>query len=294
MRKILLLPAVLLIALWTPPGFCGEDSLPEKHLLRYRFHEGQVLRWNVHQKVTLKTSIQGNEDIVESTSRSTKLWTLTDLAEDGTATFEYQVENVAMRQSRIVGDRAKVDEYDSQKDKEVPGAFITLDGSIGVPLAKITVTTRGETIKKALRQYRDSENTENRIVVPLPEEPVAVGDRWDDFVQVDIQREDGTVKKVKLRRRYTLESVQTGLARIKYETWPQAVLTPREEYGMLDQFVSGQIDLDLDAGHFIRQVISIDKGVVGFQGATDNVYQTTRLTECCCGLKSCEVCNPKN
>ncbi len=292
--KIFLLTSTILSFLlaFSAPLLNAEEKAAEKHLLRYRFHENQTLRWNVQQKVTLKTSIQGNEDIVESTSHSTKLWTLTDLAEDGTATFEYMVENVAMRQSRIVGEQAKIDEYNSRTDKEVPGAFITLEGMIGVPLARINVTTSGKTTKKALRQYRDSENTENRIVVPLPEEPVAVGDRWDDFVQEDIRREDGTVKKVKLRRRYTLESVQTGLARIKYETWPQAVLTPREEYGVLDKFVSGRIDLDLDAGHFIRQEITIDKSVVGFQGAMDNVHQLTRLIECSCGLKSCEVCSP--
>ncbi len=286
---LFVLPCVVLAA----SLLCAEEVSPEKHLLRYTFHADQTLRWNVQQKVTLKTSIQGNEDIVESTSRSTKLWRLTDLTADGTATFEYQVENVAMRQSRIVGTQVKTDEYDSRKDKEVPGAFVNLEGTNGVPLAKITVTPQGKTTKKALRQYRDSENTENRIVVPLPEEPVAVGERWDDFVQVDLQREDGTVKKVMLRRRYTLESVQTGLARIKYETWPQAVLTPREEYSLLDKFVRGRIEIDLDAGHFIRQEITIDKGVVGFQGPMDNVYQTTRLIECSCGLKSCNVCCPQ-
>ncbi len=282
-----LVPFVLLA---TAVLFAGEMA-PEKHLLRYRFHENQVLRWNVLQKVRLKTSIQGNEDIVESASRSAKLWTLTDLTDDGTATFEYQVENVVMRQSRIVGERDKIDEYDSRKDKDIPGAFITLEGTIGVPLARITVDPLGKTTKKPLRQYRDSENTKNRIVVPLPELPVAVGDRWDDFEQIDLQRGDGTIKKVKLRRRYTLENVQTGLARIKYETIPLVVLTPQEEYEMLDKFVSGWIDLDLDAGHFIRQEISIDKTVVGFQGATDNVRQTTRLIECSCGLKSCEICS---
>ena len=284
---------ILLFGILTMPTLSAEEKTPEKekYLLRYTFHENLELRWNVRQKVTMTTSIQGNVDIVESTSRSTKLWKLIDLTKDGTATFEYQVENVAMRQSRIVGERAKIDEYDSRKDENIPGAFITLEGTIGVPLARITVDRLGKTTKKPLREYRDSENTENRIVVLLPEHPVAAGEYWDDFQNIDIQKPDGTVKKIKLRRRYTLESVQTGLARIKYDTQVQTVLTPREQYGIIDKYVKGSIEIDLDAGHFIRQKIEVDKSIVGFQGANDSVHQLTHLTECSCGLKSCEVCN---
>lgn len=290
--KILL----ILFAFLAAPLFAEEPSgekAPAKHLLRYRFHKGQTLRWNVRQTVKLTTSIQGNVDIVESTSRSTKLWTLTDLTDTGTATFEYVVENVRMRQSRIVGSNAKIDEYDSTKDENVPGAFITLEGTIGVPLAKITVDPQGKTTKRPLREYRDSENTENRIVVPLPEEPVAVGEHWEDFQNIDIHRPDGTVRKIKLCRRYTLKSLRSGLAVIDYNTTPHSILSPQEEYGILDKFVKGSIEIDLDAGHFIRQEIDVDKSVVGFQGANDSVHHITRLTECSCGLKSCEVCSPK-
>jgi hypothetical protein len=50
------------------------------------------------------------------------------------------------------------------------------------------------------------------------------------------------------------------------------------------------MELDLDAGHFIRQQTTIDRNIVGIQGNSDYINYQARLTECCCGKESCSIC----
>ncbi|MDR2440555.1 MAG: hypothetical protein LBE12_14430 [Planctomycetaceae bacterium] len=266
---------------------------PNKHLLRYRFQKGNVLRWNVLQSLKIRTSVSGVEEVVETTSRSTKVWTVISVDNKETATFEYLVGDVNMRQFQTDKDGAKIAEYNSRKDKNIPGAFINLDGTIGVPLAHISIDVLGKTSKKPLRIYSGSTSTENRIVIPLPKEPVAVGDSWSAVIPVEIKQSNGTVKKINARQEFTLFRVHSGIAVIKFVTQILTPLTPKEESQILDKFSSGKMELDLDAGHFIRQETTIDKHVIGFQGAGDNIHYLARLTECCCGLNSCELCSPK-
>ncbi|MDR2754500.1 MAG: hypothetical protein LBC20_02225 [Planctomycetaceae bacterium] len=271
------------------------DSSTEsnKYLLRYRFQKGNVLRWNVLQSLKIRTSVSGVEEVVETTSRSTKVWTVISVDNKETATFEYLVDDVNMRQFQTDKDGAKIAEYNSRKDKNIPGAFINLDGTIGVPLAHISIDVLGKTSKKPLRIYSGSTSTENRIVILLPKEPVAVGDSWSEVMPVEIAQSNGTVKKINTRQEFTLFGVHSGIAVIKFATRILTPLTPKEESQILDKFLSGKMELDLDAGHFIRQETTIDKRVIGFQGAGDNIHYLARLTECCCGLNSCELCSPK-
>ncbi|MDR3197095.1 MAG: hypothetical protein LBU34_04420 [Planctomycetaceae bacterium] len=265
-----------------------------KYLLRYRFQKGKVMRWNVLQSLKIRTSVSGVEEVVETTSRSTKVWTVISVDNEGTATFEYLVDDVNMRQFQTDKDGAKIAEYNSRKDKNIPGAFINLDGTIGVPLAHISIDVLGKTTKKPLRIYSGSTSTENRIVIPLPKEPVGIGDSWSEVMPVEIGLPNGTVKKINTRQEFTLFNIHSGIAVIKFTTRILTPLTPKEESQILDKFSSGNMELDLDAGHFIRQETTIDKRVVGFQGVGDNIHYLARLTECCCGLNSCELCPPKN
>jgi hypothetical protein len=288
----------LLFALFFCHADDSRDAPPTKpqYQLRYRFKKGDILRWNVLQSLKIRTSVSGIEEVVETTSRSTKVWTVISVDAEGTATFEYHVDDVNMRQFQTDKDGAKVAEYNSRKDggKNIPGAFINLDGTIGVPLAHITIDVLGKTTKKPLRIYSGSTSTENRIVIPLPKEPVAAGESWSLATPLEIRLQNGTVKKVNARQEFTLVNVRSGIATVKFVTKIFTPLTPKEESQILDKFSSGEMELDLDAGHFIRQETTIDKRVIGFQGTGDSIHHLARLTECCCGLKSCELCSPKN
>ena len=261
----------------------------EKHSLQYRFQKGDVMEWNVQQSLRMTLSVQGKTEVTETVSRSTKIWTVLNVSEDGVATFEYKVGNVHMKKSQT--DR-KDEQYDSRVDKEVPVAFITLEGAIGVPLAELSIDPLGEMKKKKVLSKYSGAYEENRIAIPLPKEPIAVGERWSMETPMEIRLAgDGTVKRVQATQRFTLDSVETGVAKISFRTiilTPD--LTPQLQSQIIDKRLNGTLTLDLDNGRLISQQTTVDEEVIGFQGGASRIHHLARFTECCCGLKSCEIC----
>ena len=260
----------------------------EEYLLRYRYTKGDVREWNVRQSLRITMSLKGKTDTTETLSRSTKIWKVVDIAEDGTATFEYQVGNVKMEKSQTGIDDVK---YDSRIDKDIPPAFRPLEGIIGVPLAELTIGPLGEMKgKKVITDYAGADE-ENRIAIPLPKERIAVGESWEFNTPIEVPQHDGTVKKIAAAQSFTLESVETGVAKIRFETKIRTPsIDPQTESQIIDKYSKGFVRLDLDAGHLISQETTVDKTVVGFQGNGSSIRHHSRFTECCCGLKSCEVC----
>ncbi len=272
-------------------------STAEKYLLRYHFDKGHTvgdtIRWNVRHTLHNTISVSGKSEVIETSSLSTKSWTVLNIDEDGTTTFEYQVDDVNMKSLKTdyLQERT-VEQYNSRTDELVPAGFLPLEGTIGVPLAHLTISVRGELLKKkALRFYSDA-NHENRIAIPLPEKPVAVGESWTIPLPLEIKKSNDLIeKKISAQQQFTLESVKTGVARIRFVTQVLSILTPREESQIISKYARGYLDLDIDAGHIIRQETTVDHAVVGFQGPTDSVDYKSRQTECCCGLRSCELCS---
>jgi hypothetical protein len=139
-------------------------------------------------------------------------------------------------------------------------------------------------------EYHDA-LSENRIVIPLPEDPIKIGSSWSEPTQVYLPQPNQSTKRVRIRNEFTLESIHSGLATIRFATITFTPLTPQEETQLFDNFAVGTMELDLDAGHFIRQQSTIDRLVVGFHGASDSIRYLSRVTECCCGRRACEICN---
>lgn len=262
---------------------------PSKMLLRYRFNKGEELRWNVRHTLKMKNIISGVEENIETRSRSVKIWKTLAVDAQGAATFEYRVEDIDLHQAQTGYDDAL---YNSRRDKTIPPEFINLEGKIGIPLAHIKIDPQGRTEKKPLREY-DGSISENQIVIPLPDQEIGIGSSWSEMKQIDMPQPNQTVKKIKIRREFTLEKILHGLATIQFVALPLTQLTPKEETQLIEHFAVGTMELDLDAGHFIRQQATIDKLIVGFQGASDSIRYLCRMTECCCGRRACEICNAK-
>jgi hypothetical protein len=264
--------------------FANEAS---KTLLRYRFKKGEELRWNVLHTLKMKNIIGGREENIETRSRAVKIWKTLDVDKQGAAIFEYRVEDIDMHQAQTGFDDIV---YSSRRDKTIPVEFSNLERKIGVPLARIKIDPLGATTKQPIREY-EGRIEENRIVIPLPAEPVGLGLSWSEIEEIDLPQPNQTVKKIKMRREYTLEKIQSGLATIKFATVNFTPLTPKEKTELLKHFSSGTMDLDLEAGHFIRHQATVDEHVVGIQETSDSIRYLARVTECCCGRRACEICN---
>lgn len=249
-------------------------ALEELYTLRYKFAAGETFRTKVVHLVTVETKIQGTTETAKTRSVSTKLWKITDVAADGNITFQHSVEAVDMWQ-KMTG-RAEIS-YNSQTDDKAPAEYQAVADSLGKPLATITITPQGKVLDRDKVQFNGGIGS---LAVPLPEQPVKVGQDWFVPYDVPLRLEDKTIKTIKTRQRYTLLKVETGIATISMKT---EVLTPVNDPKIQSQLVQrlqdGTIKFDIDAGRIRSKQMDLDETVLGFAGQQSVMQYLARLTE---------------
>jgi hypothetical protein len=272
--KTTLLYSATLICVLSSILMAEEDA--ESHLLRYQFTKGEQIEWKVTHLGTTETKIQGNTQTSKSRSVSTKVWRVTDVDADGNSTFTHMVTDVNMWQQ--LSDRPEV-RYDSKTDTEVPAEYQQVAKTVGVALATITVSSKGDIIERQGSKANEKFGV-GGIVMLLPKKPVKAGSRWYEPSELHTRLPDGRVKKIKIRKSYRLEKVQTGVATIAVRT---EVLTPvndaRIEAQLVQQLTEGTIKFDVDSGRVISKEMNWDETIVGFNGADSMMKYLARFTE---------------
>jgi hypothetical protein len=271
--------AVLMVAL---PVLADESTSPQspagpKHSLQYKFKPGETVRTKVLQQVRLDTTIEGSTQVAETVSGSVKLWKILGVDAKGQTTLEHSVESVDMRQ-KVSGRQEVV--YNSKTDTKPPPGFEAVAKSVGVPLADVTVDRAGKITKRVEKRPGAQSDSQSQMLVPLPPEPVAVGESWNEPVDVVVSLEDGEKKLIKTRQHYTLEKVANGVATLSVAT---QILTPTNNPKIQSQLVQrltkGSIRFDIDAGRVLSQQIDLDERVLGFQGNNSSLHYLGRFTE---------------
>ncbi len=245
--------------------------------LRYQFQPGETLCWEVVHRGKISATVSGSTQDTEMSSESLKLWRVIDIKPDGTATFEYSVADVKMRQ-KLTG--RKEIRYNSNTDKKAPDGFEDVAKAVGKTLTKITLDTRGKVIKRSRALDSPFKENKGQLTFPLPEEPVAVGHSWSEPHEVTVPLETGGIKRIQTLQKYKLKSIKTGVATILVET---QVLTPVSEPAieakLIQQASRGRIRFDVDAGRILSQQSDLDKRVVGFRGQASSLHYLTSFNE---------------
>jgi hypothetical protein len=259
----------------------------EKYTLRYKFHPGETLRWQVERRQMVRTTISGVTETTDMRSTSVKAWRVRNAQPDGTTTFEHRVDWIDMRQK--LGGRDEV-RYDSRTGGKPPSGFQDAARSVGVPLAIVKVDTTGKVLHREQRgpkpRVRPAATPDavprhdSWITLPLPERPVAVGERWSIPQDIEIPVEGGAVKKIKAVQQFVLEDVKTGVATIRFSTdILTPVVDPLVESQLVQREAVGRMRFDIDEGRILGQQIDIDKHTVGFHGGGSNLHYVDRFTE---------------
>lgn len=248
----------------------------ERYQLRYQFSPGEVFRCKVTHLTTVETRIRDVTETVQTRSVSTKAWKIVEVSATGEVTFTYTVEDVNMWQQ--VSGREEI-RYDSTKDQVPPDAYRHVAETVGVSMGTITISPSGEILRRENARPQFNPGI-GELTVPLPVEPVRVGERWTREGELPIRLKDGRVKRIKTRHVYQLEKVQTGVATIAART---EVLTPVDDPAVQSQLVQrvkrGEVRFDLDAGRVLHQQMDIDEKVLGFSGADSMMRYLARLSE---------------
>jgi hypothetical protein len=256
----------------------GADTQePAKYTLRYVFQPGQVLRWEVLQQASVRTSINGEAETVETVSKSSKAWRVKEVKPDGSAVFEHSVDWVDMRQQ--FGSKRPV-RYDSRSGTKPPLGFEDVAGAVGLPLATVTMDATGKTLSRRRTPLRGTSKIESEMTLLLPAEPIPLGHTWSKTFEIEIRLPGGVMKKVSAMQKFTLEEVKTGVARIAVLN---VILTPVRDPAVEAQLVqyesAGFVRFDVDAGRVLEQQVDMDKRIVGFRGPASNLHYLSRFTE---------------
>jgi hypothetical protein len=248
----------------------------EQYPLRYKFQPGEVIGWKVTHLSSVDTTIQGNTQTSKSRSVSTKLWRVTNVDKEGNITFTHSVDNVEMWQQ--LSDRPEVS-YNSKTDSKPPPEYEQVSKTIGVILATVQVSATGQVLKREGDAPIITLGLGD-IIMLLPPKPVAIGSRWHEPSELSATGSDGQIKRIKTRKSYTLEKVQTGVATISVRT---EVLTPidnaRIQSQIVQQLTNGTIKFDVDNGRLISKQMDWDETVVGFNGAESQLKYLARINE---------------
>ncbi|MGO8750049.1 MAG: hypothetical protein ACLQNE_29225 [Thermoguttaceae bacterium] len=240
-----------------------------QYTLRYKFHPGETLRWEVTHESNIEATVSGTSQSADSQTTSVKVWRVKEVRPDGAAVFQYSVESVRMKQ-KLTG-RMEV-HYDSNVNKKPPLGFDMVAKSIGVPLVNITLDNRGKIVRREHLLERQH-GEEGDVTLPLPEQPVALGASWTIPQEIEVAMDQGGIKRIKTRQVFTLEAVQEGIAAIRVE---QQILSPIDdpsvEAKLIQRESTGTIRFAIDPGRVIGQAIEVDRRVLGFRGPASALH----------------------
>ena len=249
--------------------------LAESYTLQYKYQDGESIRYKVEHVATVETRIQGNSQTTESRAVSTKLWNILETAPNRIK-FQHSIADAAMW-SQVSG--RQPEEFDSKKDEEPPKIYKNVASTVGKPLSVVTMDPSGKIIQRE-DQVAQFNLGSGGITMPLPTEPIKVGQTWAQPYDMRVKKKDQTHMKVKTRKLYKLEKVQTGVATISVQT---QVLTPINdphiEAQLIQRLSNGEIKFDIPSGRMISKTMKWKENVVGFNGAQSNMKYEARFTE---------------
>lgn len=254
----------------------ARKATAKKYDLRYKFEKDETIRWRVSHLATTQTKIKGNSQTSQSRSLSTKAWKVTEVDQDGNMTFTHTVEDVEMWQR--VGDQAPL-EYNSRSDEKPPIIYEAVADTVGKPLATVTIDPHGQIVE------RDGNRPSARIglgqiTMPLPVEPIKIGESWYWPDTVAIRLQDKRVKQVKIRHKYELTGVEGDVAAISIDTEVLSVINDASERSQLvQQLIHGQLRFDIAAGRLVSKQVDWDETVIGFNGEESIMNYVARFTE---------------
>jgi len=251
----------------------AEDA---KHTLRYKFQTGDVVRYEVDHRASIRSTMEKTTQKVQTRSESTKVWKVVDVLPNGEIEFHNVVERVKM--TNRLPDRAEM-VFDSDADKTPPPGFEDAAKAIGVPLSSVRMKPWGEVVEREVKHHQPAADPTAPITVLLPEQPVAVGESWNEPQDIQVKTADGGTKAIKTRRQLTLQSVKNGVAVIHAA---HQVLSPVDapiEAQLAQRLMTGTIRFDINRGRILSQRMEVDKRVLGFAGQSSSMHYVMRMDE---------------
>ena len=236
--------------------------------LRHQFEKGADFYLAKHENAQVVVSLESGDSTLSHTADSLRRFRVVDVAADGNATIRLEIVEIQMTATTSEGSIS----YDSRSTTKPIEQFEEVAETIGKPLAEFVVTTKGEVVsvkpihESATELDTSAQSLEHPFVL-LPDEPIAVGDRWSETLKTVVKLPEKLPESVKLKRNYVLESIDGDVAKV---SWKTLVLTPIQDPTLEGEIVQrafhGSYTFDVSAGGLVTRDAEASGDVVGFQG----------------------------
>lgn len=268
--------------------------------LRYKFREGQTLRYETKQKMTLEAQMGAKKAVDISELKQRRVFTVQSVDERGAARIAMQFESVWMKKTT---DDQPSQEFDSSmKAADVPMAFRQVAHQLRGSAARYWIDSTGNSMfaaesQKARRaamsegdgggnviRLVEGNSGKDAIELPvqaathndgikeaadpgsflmmLPELKVRIGDSWKETIRLPVRLNNDINMEVPVLRAFRLESVDGDIATISFRCSLQA---PVKNVTALAQLIQatprGTIRLDIARGVMISRDMRYDETV---------------------------------
>lgn len=261
----------------TPASAAAEaPASGEKHLLRYKFAMGEVLRYDVKHSTKTRNNMEGVSEQVETASESVKSWKVMDVLPNGEMQFMHVVEWVKMSNQ---SPDLPANKFDSRSKDPIPHGFETASRAIGIPLSILRIAPDGKVTFREQKHPQPKAQEDMPITLGLPEAEIAIGEKWSHPYDVTVQRKNGSGLQIQTRRVCKLRDVKNGVAVIDVE---YQILTPVDPYvraQLVERLTDGTVRFDIAKGRIIAQEHNVDKRILGFAGKASSMHFVSRLQE---------------
>ncbi len=268
-----------------PAGHLKADG--PAYALKYKFRPNQTIAYEA-RNVSVFTVRKGPaSQVTENESTTQKHLRVISVDSSNNAILESTIDRI---RSSVKFDREEPTVYDSTSGKVPPRQFRRIHKILGKPLVHLKVTQHGKMIKAVPQQALAGSGPEQQdaatgdvshnFVVSLPEQPVKVGDSWQDFYETKVSIGAKLKRDVKIQRKYTLKSVSQNLATIQIKS---IIIThlrdPQIKVQVMQRTPQGIIEFDMERGLVVSKKLTINNTEHGFAGDGSTANAVSEYTE---------------
>ncbi len=271
----------------TPKATTTDASQPA-YLLRYRFEPNQSIYFNVvHKSAILTKKGDAKQDALNETTTDKHIRVVSVDASQ-VALVESTIDRIQMR---VKFDDDKPITYDSNSKEPPPGALRGVDKNVGRPLAMMQFAPDGTLVElvplaaaKANAKFAGTNATRDdanrNFLIIFPPNPIRVGESWNDDIEVPVTVADGVQQPIKLRRQYSLKSIDGELATIQFLTKVlTSVNNPRISVQLIQRTPAGTVTFDMKKGQIVSRTHRTSERVFGFAGEGSSMSAEATLEE---------------
>lgn len=237
--------------------------------LKYRFRKGDVFHFHARSNSRMEVTARDITQVLYETRESFKHYRVVEVKKDGSAILQPMIDRAIMK--------ARSDDnpwiiWDSRSSQQVPRRFQNVSKGIGTPTVRVHYSPTGEILEVKATPDKETKKTTRPLprpgeeeadpnddkssyafLVRLPDEPVVVGESWDDDFIVEVSPEPDLSRKLRkdidIRRTYTLDNVKNGIAEISFKTFvKKRINDPIIQVQLISRSLTGKVRFDVKRG----------------------------------------------